>query len=70
MKSKLVITLTEKTTTNYLREASRQMTAEVAECVVPSGAVLTIEINPPFDDCAYLDGVELGEVTVKLIQTD
>ncbi|SDJ41715.1 hypothetical protein SAMN04488540_1086 [Ferrimonas sediminum] len=68
MSQKLVITLDEKSTEEYLRQASVLTKAEVDNDIEPSGMLLTVEVAPAhYDSVAYMNGKELGEVSVTLV---
>jgi len=70
MSEKLVITLDENVTKNYLGGAAKKTQAEMNADCLPSGASLRIDICPPFGNIIYLQvngkWEEIGEVAVEL----
>ncbi|MFT6207067.1 MAG: hypothetical protein ACJA0T_000971 [Colwellia sp.] len=68
MTKKLVITLDEKATENYLKLAGQKVEAEVNEDCMPTGCAITINIEPSYlESTAYFGTTEIGEVTVGLV---
>lgn len=65
MGSKLVITLDEEATKNYLARAREITEAHVNVDCEPSGMVLSVEIAPPFGVFVSMGGTDLGEATVE-----
>jgi len=69
MSARLVITLDEEATKNYLARARAITAAHIDADCEPIGVTLTVEISPiPFWCSVSMDGFELGEVAVKLIE--
>lgn len=69
MNEKLVITLDENATRNYLEKSIKNTTAEVNADCLPSGVSLRIDICPPFGHCVYFyengKWEKLGEAEVE-----
>ncbi len=67
MTEKLVITLSEEATAEYLRKVSEQTEAEVEAAVEPSGAQLNIQIAPGAAGASsvWLGDIEIGEASVS-----
>jgi hypothetical protein len=63
MGKKLVITLDETTTSNYLKLVSKTTEAHVDEGCEPPGAMLTIDI---FACEVFLGNSDIGEASVEL----
>ena len=69
MPPKLVITLDEETTEQYLDLAGKQTKAEVDADCEPSGVSISIHIAPdPYDSAAFMGHKELGEAKVELVE--
>ena len=68
MGKKLVITLDESTTRNYLELARKKTEAEVNEECEPSGSSLTINIAPiPYDSNVICENNEIGIASVDFV---
>ena len=68
MGSRLVITLDEEATKNYLARAREITEAHVNADCEPSGVTLRVEIGPtPYGTSVSMGNVDLGEATVELI---
>lgn len=65
MDSKLVITLDEETTKNYLARAQEITKAHVDADCEPPGVVLTVEIAPPWGVFVSMGNTDLGEATIE-----
>lgn len=67
MAQKLVITLSEEATAEYLSQAAEQTEAEVEASVEPSGPLLHIEIASEGlgASSVWLGSVEIGEADVS-----
>jgi hypothetical protein len=68
MGKKLVITLDETTTSNYLKLVSKTTEAHVDEGCEPPGAMLMIDISPIdiFACEVFLGNSDIGEASVEL----
>jgi hypothetical protein len=68
MGKKLVITLDESTTSNYLKLARKKTESEVNEECEPSGSSLTIDIAPShYDSYVRCENNEIGVASVILV---
>ena len=68
MSKKLVITLDESTTRNYLKLAREKTEAELNEDCEPSGSSLTIDIGSScYDYCVRCEKNEIGVASVDLV---
>jgi len=69
MAARLVITLDETATRNYLARAAAITEAHLDADCEPSGMTLQVEISPtPFASLVFMGGIELGEVEVELTE--
>ncbi|MCH8567701.1 MAG: hypothetical protein LAT67_05530 [Balneolales bacterium] len=66
MGAKLIITLDEEATQNYLGYARKMVEAEVNEDCEPSGITISVSICPPYGATVFAGPTEFGEADVVL----
>ncbi|WP_148894985.1 hypothetical protein [Geothermobacter ehrlichii] len=70
MAKRLIITLDENTTNNYLWIAQNKTKAEVDSECEPSGIILIIDISPePYGASVICENDEIGVASVELVDT-